>query len=86
LPEIINQITFLSAIIFTMGLLSLFRQGGLKTGTIIIFLSCCMNFTGFSNFNSASIEGQIISLALVLILFLHLFIQHKTYQNDIISK
>jgi len=82
LPQIINQIIIFSSLLFTTGLISLFKKDGLKAGTIIIFLSCILNFTGFSNYNSVSAEGQAIGAVISMVILIHLFIQNKITLND----
>jgi len=82
---VINQIIFLSSFLFVIGLSALFMKTDNSTkrkGTIIIFISCIINFTAFSNFNSISVEGQVIGMLILIIAALHYFIQKIILVSD----
>ena len=80
----LNQITIISSLLFILGLAAIFQFRDIKRlrfGSIIVFIACIMNFTAFSNFYALSVEGQVISLLILLIMLMHLFIQ-KMIIND----
>jgi len=81
----INYIVFLSSFLFLIGLSAQFRglnNSSKRKGTIIIFVSCILNYTAFSNLKTVSIEGQVISLLILLIASLHYFIQKNLIASD----
>jgi len=76
----LNQIILLSSLIFTLGLVTILQDSAiqkLRSGLVIVFCSILLNFTAFSEFNAATVEGQAIGITLILFVSIHLFIQFK---------
>lgn len=78
-----NLIILLNTVLFLTGLLAQFISPNIASrryGTIIIFMSCAVNFIAFSD--NISAEGQIIAFVILAIGGFHYFIQKLILSPD----